>query len=144
MVVLRRAGSVLALLLVALVPAPAGSAQIQSCGEGLELFIRNPDIVPDANGVFHVSGRLLVQFQVIGDRADLIEAFGLSFGADTPVGEEVCDLPPQAWATGVYGPLEGYAVDLDKSDGFFIAINSNGDTSPQAEIGVAVHGYDAN
>lgn len=144
MVVPLRGIPVLLALAVGLtVAAPPASAQIQSCGEGLELFIRNPDIVPDPDGVFHVSGRLLVQFQVIGERADLIEAFGLSFGADSPVGEEVCDLPPQAWLTGVYGPLEGYAVDQDKSDGFFIAINSNGQTSPQAEIGVAVHGYDA-
>lgn len=120
--------------------APTGQAQIQSCGEGLELFIRNPDIVPDANGVFAVSGRLLLQFQVIGERADEIEAFGLSFGASVPTGEEVCALPPQAWVTGAY--IEGYSVDMDKSDGFFIAINSNGQTSPQAQIGVAVHGYD--
>ena len=123
----------------ALVP-PAG-AQIQSCGEGLQLFIRNPDIVPDQQGVFAVSGKLLVQFQVIGDRADEIEAFGLSFGADLPTGDEVCALPPAAWATGVYA--EGYAVDQDKTDGFFIAINSNGQTSPQYDLGVAVHGYDA-
>lgn len=130
------------LLVVALVAAPAGQAQIQSCGEGLQLFIRNPDIVPDADGVFHVSSRLLVQFQVIGAEAGRIEAFGLSFGADLPTGDEVCALPPAAWATGVYA--EGYAVDTDKSDGFFIAINSNGQTSPQYDLGVAVHGYDAN
>jgi hypothetical protein len=136
-------GSALVGALVLVLVAPTGSAQIQSCGEGLELFIRNPDIVPDSNGVFHVSGRLLVQFQVIGERADEIEAFGLSFGADLPTGEEVCQLPSAGWLTGLYGPLEGYAVDTDKSDGFFIAINSNGDTSPQAEIGVAVHGYNA-
>lgn len=123
-----------------IVAAPA-EAQIQSCGEGFELFIRNPDIVPDSSGVFHVSGRLLVQFQVIGERADEIEAFALSFGFDIPTGEEVCQLPPQAWATGAY--LEAYAMDDDKSDGFFIAINSNGQTSPQADLGVAVHGYDA-
>ena len=140
---LRGVPVLLAVLLALTAGAPPAAAQIQSCGEGLELFIRNPDIVPDGDGVFHVSGRLLVQFQVIGERADLIEAFGLSFGADSPAGEEVCALPPAAWATGVYGPLEGYAVDTDKTDGFFIAINSNGDTSPQAEIGVAVHGYDA-
>ena len=128
-----------ALLLVSF--APPAEAQIQSCGEGLELFIRNPDIIPDEKGVFHVSGKLLVQFQVIGDRADEIEAFGLSFGMDMPTGDEVCDLPPQAWVTGAYA--EGYAVDQDKSDGFFIAINSNGQTSPQYDLGVAVHGYDA-
>lgn len=121
--------------------APTSQAQIQSCGDGLQLFIRNPDIVPDSNGVFHVSGSLLVQFQVIGAEADKIEAFGLSFGFDVPTGDEVCDLPPQAWLTGAY--LEGYAMDTDKSDGFFIGINSNGQTSPQAELGVAVHGYDA-
>jgi hypothetical protein len=120
---------------------PGGQAQaVKSCGDGFELFIRNPDVTPDNNGVFHVSGRLLLQFQVIGERADEIEAFGLSFGFGTPLGEEVCDLPPQAWATGAY--LEGYAVDNDKSDGFFIAINSNGQTSPQYDLGVAVHGYD--
>lgn len=128
-----------AVLLVAF--TPGAQAQIQSCGEGLELFIRNPDIVPDQQGVFAVSGRLLVQFQVIGERADEIEAFGLSFGADIPTGDEVCALPPALWLTGLY--LEGYSVDTDKSDGFFIAINSNGQTSPQAQIGVAVHGYDA-
>lgn len=122
--------------------APTAQAQIQSCGEGLELFIRNPDIVPDGNGVFHVSSRLLLQFQVIGDRADEIEAFGLSFGADLPTGDEVCALPAAGWLTGLY--LEGYSVDLDKTDGFFIAINSNGQTSPQYDLGVAVHGYDAN
>lgn len=132
---------VVVLLLVALAAAPTAQSQIQSCGEGLQLFIRNPDIVPDADGVFHVSGRLLVQFQVIGAEADRIEAFGLSFGADLPTGDEVCALPPAAWATGVYA--EGYAVDTDKSDGFFIAINSNGQTSPQYDLGVAVHGYDA-
>jgi hypothetical protein len=129
------------LLLFAVALAPTGQAQIHSCGEGLTLFIRNPDIVPDPDGVFHVSGSLLVQFQVIGAEADKIEAFGLSFGFDAPTGDEVCALPPQAWVTGAY--LEGYAVDTDKSDGFFIAINSNGQTSPQAELGVAVHGYDA-
>ncbi len=130
-----------ALLALVLLAQPTAGQAVQSCGEGLELFIRNPDITPDNHGVFHVSGRLLVQFQVIGERADEIEAFGLSFGVDTPVGEEVCDLPPAAWATGVYA--EGYALDQDKSDGFFIAINSNGQTSPQADLGVAVHGYDA-
>jgi hypothetical protein len=128
-----------ALAAVALVPA--ADAQIQSCGEGLQLFIRNPDIVPDQDGVFAVSGRLLLQFQVIGDRADEIEAFGLSFGMDLPTGDEVCALPPAGWLTGLY--LEGYSVDLDKSDGFFIAINSNGQTSPQYDLGVAVHGYNA-
>lgn len=127
--------------LAALALVPSAEAQIQSCGEGLELFIRNPDIVPDDKGVFAVSGKLLVQFQVIGDRADEIEAFGLSFGADVPTGDEVCALPPAAWLTGIYA--EGYAVDLDKTDGFFIAINSNGQTSPQADLGVAVHGYNA-
>ncbi len=127
-------------VLVAVVLAPAGQAQIQSCGEGFELFIRNPDIVPDEQGVFHVSGRLLVQFQVIGERADEIEAFGLSFGLDIPTGEEFCALPPAAWLTGAY--LESYSLDKDGSDGFFIAINSNGGTSPQYELGVAVHGYD--
>ncbi|HJQ93887.1 MAG TPA: hypothetical protein VJ874_06345, partial [Candidatus Thermoplasmatota archaeon] len=127
--------------LLAVSGVPSANAQIQSCGEGLELFIRNPDIVPDQQGVFAVSGRLLVQFQVIGDRADEIEAFALSFGADVPTGDEVCALPSQAWVTGVY--LEGYSVDLDKSDGFFIAINSNGQTSPQYDLGVAVHGYNA-
>ena len=127
--------------LLALSAVPTGQAQIQSCGEGLELFIRNPDIVPDQQGVFHVSGKLLLQFQVIGDRADEIEAFGLSFGMDMPTGDEVCALPPQAWLTGAYA--EGYAVDVDKSDGFFIAINSNGQTSPQYDLGVAVHGYNA-
>jgi hypothetical protein len=129
-----------ALFVMLLVPAPA-AAQIQSCGEGFELFIRNPDIVPDNQGVFHVSGSLLVQFQVIGDRADEIEAFGLSFGLDIPTREEVCALPSLAWLTGAY--LEAYALDSDKSDGFFIAINSNGQTSPQTQLGVAVHGYDA-
>ncbi len=129
-------------LLALLLAVPPGAGQaVQSCGEGLELFIRNPDITADNHGVFHVSGRLLVQFQVIGERADEIEAFGLSFGVGTPVGEEICALPPAAWATGVYA--EGYALDQDKSDGFFIAINSNGQTSPQADLGVAVHGYDA-
>lgn len=128
-------------VLALLAMAPSADAQIQSCGEGLELFIRNPDIIPDQQGVFAVSGRLLVQFQVIGERADEIEAFGLSFGADLPTGDEVCALPPAAWLTGVYA--EGYAVDLDKSDGFFIAINSNGQTSPQYDLGVAVHGYNA-
>ncbi|MFA5943614.1 MAG: hypothetical protein WC876_04015 [Candidatus Thermoplasmatota archaeon] len=132
-------GSLAALAVLAM--APSADAQIQSCGEGLELFIRNPDIVPDQQGVFAVSGRLLLQFQVIGERADEIEAFGLSFGADLPTGDEVCALPSQAWATGAY--IEGYSVDLDKSDGFFIAINSNGQTSPQYDLGVAVHGYDA-
>lgn len=127
--------------LLAVSSLPAADAQIQSCGEGLQLFIRNPDIVPDSQGIFAVSGRLLVQFQVIGERADEIEAFGLSFGVDLPTGEEVCSLPPAAWATGVYA--EGYAVDQDKTDGFFIAINSNGQTSPQYDLGVAVHGYDA-
>jgi hypothetical protein len=127
--------------LLALSGVPTAQAQIQSCGEGLELFIRNPDIVPDQQGVFHVSSRLLLQFQVIGDRADEIEAFGLSFGMDMPTGDEVCALPPAGWLTGVYA--EGYSVDLDKSDGFFIAINSNGQTSPQYDLGVAVHGYDA-
>lgn len=136
-----RASLVLVAGLAAAAMAPLAGAQIQSCGEGLELFIRNPDIVPDQQGVFSVSGRLLVQFQVIGDRADEIEAFALSFGADVPTGDEVCALPPQAWVTGVY--LEGYSVDLDKSDGFFIAINSNGQTSPQYDLGVAVHGYNA-
>ncbi|MEA3136545.1 MAG: NPCBM-associated, domain of alpha-galactosidase [Thermoplasmata archaeon] len=131
--------AVAALGLVAV--APPAQAQIQSCGEGLELFIRNPDIIPDQQGVFKVSGSLLVQFQVIGERADEIEAFALSFGSDIPTGDEVCALPSQAWVTGVY--LEGYSVDLDKSDGFFIAINSNGQTSPQADLGVAVHGYNA-
>ncbi|MGB0651842.1 MAG: hypothetical protein ACPGQL_01460 [Thermoplasmatota archaeon] len=125
---------------LALLPAPA-AGQLQSCGEGLELFIRNPDITPDANGLFHVSGRLLVQFQVIGERASEIEAFGLSFGFDIPTGEEVCALPPAGWLTGLY--LEGYAYDPVASDGFFIAINSNGQTSPQTDLGVAVHGYDA-
>lgn len=128
-------------LLAASLAVPRSGAQIQSCNKDLTLFIRNPDIVPDADGVFHVSGSLLVQFQVIGAEADKIEAFGLSFGFDLPTGEEVCSLPPQAWLTGLY--LEGYAVDQDKSDGFFIAINSNGQTSPQAQLGVAVHGYDA-
>lgn len=128
--------------LLALSGVPSANAQIQSCGEGLQLFIRNPDIIPDQNGVFAVSGRLLVQFQVIGERADQIEAFGLSFGMDLPTGDEVCALPPALWATGVYA--EGYSVDQDKSDGFFIAINSNGQTSPQYDLGVAVHGYDAN
>ncbi len=132
----------LAAVLAGVALAPTSQAQIQSCGEGLELFIRNPDIVPDANGVFAVSGRLLLQFQVIGERAGEIEAFGLSFGGDLPTGEEVCALPPQAWVTGAY--IEGYSVDMDKSDGFFIAINSNAQTSPQAQLGVAVHGYDAN
>lgn len=142
MVAFLRGAAVLAVAAAMLAALPSGSAQIQSCGEGLQLFIRNPDIVPDGDGVFHVSGRLLVQFQVIGDRADEIEAFGLSFGADLPTGDEVCDLPPAVWATGLY--LEGYSVDPDKSDGFFIAINSNGQTSPQYDLGVAVHGYDAN
>jgi hypothetical protein len=137
-----RTAALSVLLLLALAAgAPPAQAQIQSCGEGLQLFIRNPDIVPDADGVFHVSSRLLVQFQVIGAEADRIEAFGLSFGADLPTGDEVCSLPPAAWATGLYA--EGYAVDTDKSDGFFIAINSNGQTSPQYDLGVAVHGYDA-
>ncbi|MEK6974761.1 MAG: hypothetical protein AABY18_00300 [Candidatus Thermoplasmatota archaeon] len=134
-------GSLVVVLLLALAAAPTGQAQIQSCGDGLQLFIRNPDIVPDANGLFHVSGRLLLQFQVIGAEADRIEAFGLSFGLDLPTGDEVCALPPAAWLTGLY--LEGYSVDLNKEDGFFIAINTNGQTSPQAQLGVAVHGYDA-
>ena len=46
-----RSAAAVAVAAAFLVAAPTGSAQIQSCGEGLELFIRNPDIVPDANGV---------------------------------------------------------------------------------------------
>ncbi len=128
------------LFISSLLAMPSGSAQIESCGEGFTLFIRNPDITPDAQNVFHVSGRLLVQFQVIGERADEIEAFGLSFGADIPTGDEVCDLPAPAWVTGAY--LEAYSLDKTKEDGFFVGINSNGQTSPQHDLGVAVHGYD--
>lgn len=130
-----------ALLLSSFAAVPAADAQIQSCGEGYTLFIRNPDIIPDSTGTFHVSGNLLVQFQVIGEKADEIEAFGLSFGADLPTGEEFCALPSALWLTGAY--LESYSLDKDKSDGFFIGINSNGDTSPQYDLGVAVHGYGA-
>lgn len=141
-----RASSLLLLVVLLAGAAPAAQAQqyesISSCGDGFTLFIRNPDIVPDPDGVFHVSGQLLVQFQVIGERADEVEAFGLSFGADVPTDEEVCDLPPPAWLTGLY--LESYSLDKDKSDGFFIGINSNGDTSPQYDLGVAVHAYDGN
>ncbi len=103
--------------------------------------MRNPDFTPDANGVFHVSGDLMVQFQVIGPEADKVEAFGLSFGVDIPTGEEVCALPPQAWTTGVY--LESYKLDKTKEDGFFVGISSNAASSPQMELGVAVHAYDA-
>ena len=126
-------------LLVAMSMVPAGEAQVTSCGEGFELFMRNPDMVPSNDGKFHVSGDFFVQFQGIGENADQIETFAFSVGLPPENPESICDLP--VWPAGLM--LEAYKVDQDKSDGFFILMNTGGQSTPQnTDLQVAVHGYD--
>lgn len=124
---------------MAMIATPA-EAQVSSCGDGFELFMRNPDMVPQSDGKFHVSGDFFVQFQVIGDNADQIETFAFSVGLPPENPESICDLP--VWPAGLM--LEAYKVDQDKSDGFFILMRTSGQTTPQnTDLTVAVHGYDA-
>ncbi len=124
---------------VAVLPAPA-SAQLSTCGEGFQLFIRNPDMgTPQSDGKFHASGNFFMQFQVIGERADDIETFAFSVGLPVDNPEQICSLP--VWPGGLM--LEAYKADFDKEDGFFILMNTHTDTTPQhTDLSVAVHGYD--
>lgn len=133
MVVMLLLGSLLSL-------APTGSAQIKSCGE-LDLFIANPDMRDvSTDGKYHVGGDLFMQFQVIGPGASEIETFAFSVGLPVENPEEICALP--VWPGGLM--LEAYKADTDKTDGFFIFMNTGSATTPQnIDLSVAVHGYDA-
>lgn len=134
-----RAGLALAAALLVVAMAPGAEAQIKSCGE-LDLFIRNPDIQPQGDGKFHVAGDFFMQFQVIGDGADAIETFAFSVGLPVDNPEEICTLP--IWPGGLM--LEAYKADENKADGFFILMNTAGQSTPQqTDLSVAVHGYDA-
>ncbi len=101
--------------------------------------MRNPDLKPQSDGKFHVSGNFFVQFQVIGEDADEIETFAFSVGLPPSMPEAICESP--VWPSGLM--LEAYKVDMDKEDGFFILMNTNGQTTPQGvDLTVAVHAYD--
>jgi hypothetical protein len=134
-----RAGVVCLVVILAGIPMAAGQA-IRSCGDGFELFMRNPDMVPGTDDKYHVSGDSFVQFQVIGEDADDIEIFTMSVGLPPSNPQEFCTLP--AWPSGLM--LESYKADMDKTDGFFILLNTKGQSTPQnTDLQVSVHGYDA-
>ena len=144
--VLGRATVIVAASLLALTTLPAGAAQsmcedpaVKCCNEDFQLFIRNPELRPGADGRFHITGDFLMQFQVIGDNADQIEVFAFSVGLPVDDPQEICTAP--VWPGGF--KLEAYKVDLDKEDGFFIYQTTNGDSTPQnVDLSVAVHAYD--
>ncbi len=131
--------AVAAAVALMLAAAPSAEAQVKSCGD-LQLFIRNPDVQPQGDGKFHVTGDFFMQFQVIGAGADEIETFAFSVGLPVDNPEQICDLP--VWPGGLM--LEAYKADENKNDGFFILMTTGGSSTPQnIDLSVAVHGYDA-
>ncbi|MGB1697145.1 MAG: hypothetical protein ACPHK8_01950 [Thermoplasmatota archaeon] len=117
-----------------------GEAQIRNCGD-IDILFLNPDLQPGSDNKIHASGDFFAQFQAIGDQADQIETFGFSFGPQVvDVGEDICELPSEAWFTGQ--ALINYRADLDESDGFFINLQTP--LVPDGAYAAAVHAYDAN
>lgn len=127
----------LALSLLAI--SGSGEAQIRNCGE-IQIIFLNPDLQPANDGKIHASGDFFAQFQAIGAAASEIETFGFSFGhGASNLGDDVCDLPSQAWFTGQ--PLVNYRADVNEEDGFFINLQTP--LVPDGEYSAAVHAYDA-